>query len=401
MPLRFTGVDLNAQPTPDLMSTLDPDLRQVEQRRREIYERRMDDMRTQYPDSYGYDESWRRQCIANIYGRSALPAEEAALLPQFRVCRSCRNRYQITPVDQDMFRPYPSGNPRPICRHCEREDTRRRREAKRAAARLAEHGRRFGIELEVNTDIESAAIVHRLQDAGIPARAPGYSHEVLDGEWKVVPDSSVAGWEVVSPPLLWQDRDQIRTVCRVLSSLGCVPGRQCGLHVHHEVAEFSADDMKRLVRTWYRAQPITDTLTASHRIQGEWSDHWYEQEVEDAERAPNLQQMTAYAERYKSLNLSCFPQYGTVEVRQHESTLDADKIIAWIAYGQAVIERAIKPGGLLSLPTDPDEAIEVLPLKCQASKRKLKDVILNGCEEPPRYGGRYPDAEYYDDEEPW
>ena len=87
MPLHFID-PLADEPTPDLIGTLSAEAAASMRRR---YDQRMEDMRRQYPDSYGYDESWRRQCIANIYGRNTLPAEELALLPQFRVCRSCRN----------------------------------------------------------------------------------------------------------------------------------------------------------------------------------------------------------------------------------------------------------------------------------------------------------------------
>jgi hypothetical protein len=50
-------------------------------------------------------------------------------------------------------------------------------------------------------------------------------------------------------------------------------------------------------------------------------------------------------DRYRSLNLQSFGLYGTVEIRQHQGTLNATKALAWVAYGQAMIAwaRAIAP----------------------------------------------------------
>ena len=42
-------------------------------------------------------------------------------------------------------------------------------------------------------------------------------------------------------------------------------------------------------------------------------------------------------ERYKALNVTCYPKYGTVEVRLHQGTLSAEKITAWVDFGQALI----------------------------------------------------------------
>jgi gamma-glutamyl:cysteine ligase YbdK (ATP-grasp superfamily) len=69
-----------------------------------------------------------------------------------------------------------------------------------------------------------------------------------------------------------------------------------------------------------------------------------------------------------SLNVSCFSQYGTVEVRQHEATLDAEEIMSWIAYGQAIIDAALNASDRYR-PTDTDNLIDTLPIPTSRERR--------------------------------
>jgi hypothetical protein len=75
-------------------------------------------------------------------------------------------------------------------------------------------------------------------------------------------------------------------------------------------------------------------------------------------------------DRYRSLNLTAFAQYGTVEVRQHEGTLDSNKILAWVQYGQTVIESA-----KMRRRPKRDHVhtyLDALPFKCAQSRNYLK-----------------------------
>jgi hypothetical protein len=55
----------------------------------------------------------------------------------------------------------------------------------------------------------------------------------------------------------------------------------------------------------------------------------------------SARQVTDYMDRYRALNFNAYAKYGTVEVRQHQGTLNADKIINWIKFGQSVIAAAV------------------------------------------------------------
>ena len=223
------------------------------------------------------------------------------------------------------------------------QEVRARRQAR---IDLAKHGRRFGIELEVSVEGHADDIARELRRAGVEAYDDGYTHEVTD-YWKVVPDGSVScGWEVVSPPMtLERARREVPIVCGTLSDLGAEATTDCGLHVHHEVRDLSVPAFKRLVHRWNAAQPAIDGLVARHRRsdQCEWAEAHRSDELNALNGIESLAQIRElFMDRYRALNVQCFPKYGTVEVRQFQSTLDADEILAWVEFGQALIDDALR-----------------------------------------------------------
>jgi hypothetical protein len=138
-------------------------------------------------------------------------------------------------------------------------------------------GRKFGVEMEVILQ-DRYALERELRSRGLDVYNDRYTHQVMNS-WKIVTDASVmGGYELVSPPLSGRaGLDQLKKACAALAACGARVNRSCGLHVHH------------------------------------------------------------YADRYRSLNVAAFGRYGTVEVRQHQGTINFKKIAAWIAMGQAFV----------------------------------------------------------------
>lgn len=126
--------------------------------------------------------------------------------------------------------------------------------------------------------------------------------------------------------------------------------RRCGLHVHHDVQDLTAGGIYRLVSQWHDAQSITSGLVAPSRrgvntycsalnaddvhYARQWADGYgHESRVPYRNGGPRL-------DRFKSLNITSYGLYGTVEIRQHQGTLNAAKALAWVSFGQAMIARA-------------------------------------------------------------
>lgn len=243
----------------------------------------------------------------------------------------------------DARRPYGFGA---ACRACGR---RSRRNA-RANGTPVSTGRKFGVEIEF-VGLGVAAAARALQSAGLDCSAPGYTHRVMSS-WKVVTDASVYnGGELVSPPLSGAaGLRALKTACEALVAAGARVSTACGLHVHHDVNDLSAPQLGRLFRNWADTQAATDQLVSASRRNSRWAQPLRTREVEHVEALPSVSHARnhfAYVDRYRSLNVAAYPRYGTVEVRQHQGTINFTKIASWIAYGQAQIAAA-KAGVALS-----------------------------------------------------
>ena len=211
-------------------------------------------------------------------------------------------------------------------------------------------GRRFGVEVEFIGN--AAAVARAVEAAGYRCEVARYGHTVTPDRWRIVPDGSVPnGSELVSPPLIGEaGRAEVVKVLRAAVEAGATVDRTCGLHVHHEVPEFDAPRLARLLRVWANAQGATDALVAPSRRDGRWCHHLPPRMVEAAAEyaRQGLPWTPAHAaraitggERYLALNVDCLPRYGTVEVRQHQGTTNGVKVTAWTEYGQAVIAYAL------------------------------------------------------------
>ena len=225
------------------------------------------------------------------------------------------------------------------CRACQSNTTSRPGPRVPGTARVVSADqRRFGVELELifPRGVTRERIRAALEAAGLTGWRAKYDGSLTGGN----------GLEVVSPILTGEDGEaQIRTATRVLRGLGATPNRSCGLHVHHECRDLTADGFKALARGWKRNQGIIDGLVSPSRRNG--ANH-YCQPLSDGdlhriESCSTVEEITRAAQgisRYKTLNFSALGRYHTVEVRQHQGTCDAEKIISWVKLGQGIIAAA-------------------------------------------------------------
>lgn len=372
-----------------IMAAMPPDIRAHADRADEL-EAEMNALYSDRSPSYGSEQYWELEEQYNQLNRERShfqnivavweEAERVRIRGEVLTCDTC---YSQSYANDGMHSVWRNGRRNPTCKRCVRQ-----RRAARDSIRL--NGRKFGIEIEfealttredswgdVYTDrMDPDDIVTALRDAGIDAYNAGYSHAVGD-QWKLVSDSSVEeGWELVSPPLTWDQRDQVHTVCQVLEDLGADAAPSCGLHVHHEVRDLNLRQFKRLVGLWTDAQDLTDALVDRTRTgRCEWCAPYRSREIErllSCDTYAQFRQEMDNQDRYRSLNLTAFRNYGTVEVRQHQGTLDSNKILAWVQYGQTIIDaakRARRPKR-----DHVHTFLDTLPFKCAQSRDYLKQT---------------------------
>lgn len=230
---------------------------------------------------------------------------------------------------------------RGTCRDCARSRRTsgpRAPRSRRVAGLAMGIGRTFGVELELifPSGHNRGTITAALEAEGVTG-------------WRVKSDGSLSGgngWEVVSPVLSGEAGiEKVRTACRVLTRLGAKPNRSCGLHVHHGARDMTVAAAKALARTWSANQGIIDGLVSPSRRNG---GSYYCRPLTSSDLAAieSIRDLRSLSrlDRYRTLNLASYGRHGTVEIRQHQGTCDAEKVVSWIRFGQAMIDTAITTG---------------------------------------------------------
>lgn len=215
--------------------------------------------------------------------------------------------------------------------------------------------RTFGIELEVvGTRGQQVGlwgrVVQSLQAAGMNPAQAGYTGADYT-RWQVKSDSSVScngypGCEVVSPVLPADESGfaQVRTVCEALEAAGATANRTCGMHVHVDVRDLSAEQLKNVLRAYGHFQAEIDSVLPTSRRNSRWAQPLWNtwtrtRMLERIENATTVNDLAyAIGTRYSVMNLQKYVRTGTLEFRQHSGTAEARKALGWARWCVAFVE---------------------------------------------------------------
>jgi hypothetical protein len=230
--------------------------------------------------------------------------------------------------------------------------------------------RRIGVEIEFwlprlnKTQLEDA-----LRASGIPLRVCDWHtarHDSSAPVWTIKPDGSLnggapsgcVGLEIASCPMVAADlfRD-LERVINCLDQAGARVNKRCGLHVHHEGTKYTAKRMQNLLNFVVKSEEAMDKLVAPSRRDN--SSQWCMSNKPLLDVSQYVRQLatphpklkgTRGCEilrgdevRYRKLNIRCFraSEHGTIEFRQHQGTTNFEKIVFWVAFTQAIVERCL------------------------------------------------------------
>ena len=230
--------------------------------------------------------------------------------------------------------------------------------------------RKYGIEIEIATRLPASylsnAINSEFTNRGInqTIRQENYGHSV-PRQWKIVPDGSVRGWEVVSPPLTGvEGKAELDAVCAGLATLGTdvKVDRTTGLHVHHDAIDLNARQIGNLHALYACFQHVFNYMVAPSRRNANYARQlsWesitqngtddFKNDVRTTGRnraretygTPSIERKISnrHHGRYSTLNSQSLNTHGTIEFRQHQGTMDAVKIWNWIVITQSIMESA-------------------------------------------------------------
>jgi hypothetical protein len=259
--------------------------------------------------------------------------------------------------------------------------------------------RRFGIEIEFNRGsgcwTQQQDIVRTLTTTGINAVVESYNHAVRS-HWKMTTDATVTGGEIVSPIMNGTSAsiDEVREVLRAVKAHGGSTGSNVGMHVHHDVTDFSHDQMRVLVANLRDAQSALAGYVPAARTNG--SNMYGARRISDngwvslaaavdngsllpvnLHRSAGNRNYGCPVSRYSFFNFNSVLTYGTVEFRGLGNTLNPIKVRTWVEVGQAVIEfsrRGFVFGGTVTAQSMVDELVARVGLNTVAAERFVAEV---------------------------
>jgi len=248
--------------------------------------------------------------------------------------------------------------------------------------------RRFGIEIELVAPIRAHQLASKIIEAGVSCYSESYNHTTPSGYWKITTDASVNAssgqlrrnlsetMELVSPPLSGEEGfRQLKVICEVLKAVRADVNKTCGLHVHHDAIEFKTSSLRnlqgvfaaRLYDAYAEYEGVIDHIVSasrrgnsnifcrSHRgyesafnakatrvgYKGETKQAMTLEEAKYAYCAKDHYAGRDEVSRYAKVNLNALSRHGTIEFRQHNGTIDFEKIKNWVVFTQLFMLKAI------------------------------------------------------------
>lgn len=199
---------------------------------------------------------------------------------------------------------------------------------------------KFGIEIEVATKLSRQTVIDALKDAGINVESAKYGSAVIENTWKVQPDGSINGWEIVSPPQT--DTEELEKVCYVLRKVLKVKGSpRCGLHVHHDINDFTIEQIKNVYRLYnkYENNAIKSIMRKQRQNNGYCQPiNYIMHSVESANTIEEFK--NSVSGRYYTVNSKAYVKYGTIEFRHHHGTSDINEVLTWLEITHKIVEAA-------------------------------------------------------------
>lgn len=210
---------------------------------------------------------------------------------------------------------------------------------------------KFGVEIEF-FGVNYQTVINTLRNKNINVKDfSGYTHAVVP-QWKITTDCSVnsngtglgKGLELVSPILYGEEGlDELEIVLNTIKALGAKVDKTCGVHVHHDVSEFSLHDFKSLFCLYSYYQPVINSFMPKSRRDGQYCHIISRSELNDIMNANSIEDLKwATGSRYRVLNFQSYVKYGTIEFRQHSGSVEFEKIEAWILLTHFMLERAYR-----------------------------------------------------------
>lgn len=207
---------------------------------------------------------------------------------------------------------------------------------------------KIGAEIEF-FGVDYNEVIEALTQKGINVSYEGYTHQVM-ACWKLVTDVSVnssgtgvgRGLELVSPVLYGDEGlDELQIVMETLNSIGAQVDKTCGLHIHHDVADYDVENFISLHNLYYNYQKGINSIVPRSRrtaARNTYCKGLPKSDLDYIQNATSIRQVARWiGTRYVVLNSQSYVKYGTIEFRQHSGTVEFEKLEAWIVLTHCMV----------------------------------------------------------------
>jgi hypothetical protein len=161
----------------------------------------------------------------------------------------------------------------------------------------------------------------------IETALPYYARVVSDGSIRTnQPEETAAEIKAVFPRGTLEPR--LYQLTKTLRTLGMKCNKSCGLHVHFDMRNRTAEEVLKLAKRadkWVKA--LQELVPVSRRDQ-----HYCKFGISASGN-----------DRYKAVNFAAYHKYKTLEIRLHSATFDYAKILSWIRLCELILAIRYNP----------------------------------------------------------
>lgn len=195
-------------------------------------------------------------------------------------------------------------------------------------------GRKFGVEIETNTNLSKQELSRLLKSRNLKVRTTNSYMQSSGDKWDIKNDSS-CGYEIASPILSGAQGvfDLKLAADKIKDALNDshMPGSDCGIHITVDVSDFNNTDLKRLIIGFLKAQHHFYKMCNESRQNNTYCAKYDISKLANCIRASTVGEIKRIlsCSKYKGLNLTKLDK-KVVEFRMFQSELGARKITSWV-----------------------------------------------------------------------
>lgn len=149
------------------------------------------------------------------------------------------------------------------------------------------------------------------------------------------------GAEIKSPILVGEPGfTELRNVMGLLRSNDYYVDDSCGLHVHLNCPEWENNPklIIKTVRSWMKNQELISNMVDPSRHNNDYCPVWYEDDFNSLKEDIEKNWFYIGDTLRGSINVGALSAHGSIEIRQHEGTLNYEDASSWIKFCQAFID---------------------------------------------------------------